>query len=200
MQIHGNIWAVDSSKSIYLSNSQIHHQVNTAWDQQVKKIVIMADSSFKALFFNTLNSLRCTSNLTKKHLQFTFHGIPHSFADVDHACSSFGVQYEQHWAKNISHCRGLICTLHCKHASTCFWNWSIRPSKAGSCEQRTISAHDLSVSQLEAGLGKGFSRATPPVSRNRHSWSLTSPLNTGRNMSVSRSNPNQQEFITLFFF
>lgn len=102
--------------------------------------------------------------------------------------------------KNISDCRGLICTLHCKHASTCFWNWSIRPSKAGSCEQRTISAHDLSVSQLEAGLGKGFSRATPPVSRNRHSWSLTSPLNTGRNMSVSRSNPTQQEFITLFCF
>ena len=114
MQIHGNIWAVDSSKSIYLSNSQIHHQVNTAWDQQVKKIVIMADSSFKAPFFNTLNSLHCTNNLTKKHLQFTFHGIPHSFADAYHACSSSGVQYEQHWAKNISDCRGLICTLHCK--------------------------------------------------------------------------------------
>ena len=65
MQIHENIGADDSSKSIYLLNSHIHHQVNTAWDQQVEKIS-NNNSSFKAPFFNTLNSLCCTNNLTQK--------------------------------------------------------------------------------------------------------------------------------------
>ena len=54
--------------------------------------------------------------------------------------------------------------------------WSIKPLKTGMSEHRTISAHDLSVSQPLVGLGKGFSKATPPVSRNLHSWSFSSPL------------------------
>ena len=52
----------------------------------------------------------------------------------------------------------------------------MNPLKAGSCEARTISLQDLSLSQAEAGLGYGFSSATPPVSKNLHSWSSTSPL------------------------
>lgn len=52
----------------------------------------------------------------------------------------------------------------------------MKPLKAGISEQRTISAQDLSDSQVGAGFGKGFSKATPPVSKNRHSWSSSSPL------------------------
>ena len=50
------------------------------------------------------------------------------------------------------------------------------PLNEGRAEQRTISAQDLSVSQSEAGFGNLFSRATPPVSKNRHSCSSILPL------------------------
>lgn len=59
---------------------------------------------------------------------------------------------------------------------TLLWKCSMKPWNAGKSQQRTISAHDLSVSQSVAGLGKGFSKATPPVSRNRHSRSSILPL------------------------
>ena len=62
---------------------------------------------------------------------------------------------------------------------------SMKPLKAGRSEHRTISAHDLSVSQSEPGLGKGFSRAMPPVRRNLHSRSSTDPLVWGRIMAMS---------------
>lgn len=52
------------------------------------------------------------------------------------------------------------------------------PLKAGSSEQRTISAQDLSDSHSWAGLGKGLPRVTPPVRRNRHSLSSIFPLST----------------------
>jgi hypothetical protein len=38
---------------------------------------------------------------------------------------------------------------------------------------RTISPHDFSGSHKEAGLGNGFSKATPPVNKNLHSLSST---------------------------
>ena len=53
---------------------------------------------------------------------------------------------------------------------------SMNPLKGGRSEALTISPHDLSGSQSAAGLGKGFSKATPPVSKNRQSRSLISPL------------------------
>ena len=54
--------------------------------------------------------------------------------------------------------------------------WSMKPLNAERSEHLTISAHDLSLSQCEAGFGNGFSRATPPVSKNLHSWSSICPL------------------------
>lgn len=43
-------------------------------------------------------------------------------------------------------------------------------------DDRTISDHDLSVSQCGAGFGYGFSRPTPPVSKNLQTSSSISPL------------------------
>lgn len=59
---------------------------------------------------------------------------------------------------------------------TAFWKWSMNPVNADNCEARTISAQDLSDSQKGAGLGNGFSSATPPVNRNLHSSSTIFPL------------------------
>ena len=59
---------------------------------------------------------------------------------------------------------------------TCCCMWSKNPLNAGRSEHLTISAQDLSGSQRGAGLGKGFSKATPPVRRNLHSISSTLPL------------------------
>ena len=56
----------------------------------------------------------------------------------------------------------------------------MNPLKAGSSEQRTISAQDLSDNHSWAGFGKGFSRVIPPVRRKRHSLSSIFPLWTGR--------------------
>ena len=60
------------------------------------------------------------------------------------------------------------------------------PLKDGSAEQRTISAQDFSVNQSEAGFGNLFSRATPPVSRNRHSCSSILPLQLKENDMLQR--------------
>ena len=46
----------------------------------------------------------------------------------------------------------------------------------GSSEALTTSPHDFSLSQWGKGLGWGFSKATPPVRRNLHTCSSTSPL------------------------
>lgn len=59
---------------------------------------------------------------------------------------------------------------------TAFWTISMKPLNAGKWDALTISAHDLSISHAEAGFANGFSKATPPVSKNFHSWSSTSPL------------------------
>jgi hypothetical protein len=55
-------------------------------------------------------------------------------------------------------------------------NSSINPLNAGRSEHLTISDHDFSDNQAGAGFGKGFSKATPPVSKNRHSKSSIVPL------------------------
>ena len=66
--------------------------------------------------------------------------------------------------------------LGTKQKLTCSVKWFKIPWNDGSPEQRTISAQDLSVNQPEAGFGNLFSRATPPVNRNRHSCSSILPL------------------------
>ena len=53
---------------------------------------------------------------------------------------------------------------------------SIKPWKAGRSDARTISAHDLSGNHRGAGFANGFSKATPPVNKNLHSWSSIFPL------------------------
>lgn len=62
---------------------------------------------------------------------------------------------------------------------------SMKPLKGGRSEALTISPHDLSGSQSAAGLGKGFSRATPPVSKKRQSRSLISPLQKSQRSNES---------------
>jgi len=52
----------------------------------------------------------------------------------------------------------------------------MNPAKAGRSEHLTISDHDLSDSHIAAGLRNGFSKATPPVSKNLHSMSSIVPL------------------------
>ena len=52
----------------------------------------------------------------------------------------------------------------------------IMPLNFGISLSLTNSAHDLSESHSDAGFGCGFSRATPPVSRNLQWLSSISPL------------------------
>ena len=53
---------------------------------------------------------------------------------------------------------------------------SNNPLRFGRLEALTISPQDLSPSHSGAGLGWGFSRATPPVNRKRHTSSSTRSL------------------------
>ncbi len=60
------------------------------------------------------------------------------------------------------------------------------PLRLVRLEARTISDHDLSVSHSGAGFGCGFSRATPPVSRKRHTASSIEPLQHEQTHASSR--------------
>lgn len=58
---------------------------------------------------------------------------------------------------------------------------SFSPFKLGKSEALTISDQAFSLSHSEQGFGNGLSRATPPVKRNRQTWSSTLFLEIQKN-------------------
>lgn len=69
----------------------------------------------------------------------------------------------------------LFFTYYAKVIHTCNTPLN-QPLILGRSDALTISPQDFSLSQWGNGLEWGFSSATPPVNRNRHTCSSTSPL------------------------